>query len=367
MRSDRVKIGLERAPHRALLYATGLRKGDLHRPFIGIASSFTDLVPGHVGMRELERMIERGVEAGGGIPFIFGVPALCDGVAMGHTGMCYSLPSRELIADSVETIAQAHQLDGLVLLTNCDKITPGMLMAAARLNIPSIVVTAGPMLGGIDRKQVRRTLVRDTFEAVGQVKSGRMKKEELEHLETVACPGGGSCQGLYTANTMACLTESIGMSLPGCATALAVSSKKKNIAYESGRRVCEMVTEDLIPSRIMTREAFLNAITIDMSLGGSTNTILHLLAIAHEAGLDVPLKTFDDLSKKTPQLLRLRPGGDYLMEDFEHAGGIPALLSGPASRSVQTDRVSTQVSDLYRLIISLSRRPVKDTAQRHLP
>lgn len=325
MRSDRVKKGYERAPHRALLYATGLSKRQLDSPFIGIASSFTDLVPGHVQMRELERAIERGIHFGGGTAFIFGVPAICDGIAMGHEGMRFSLPSRELIADVIESIAQAHALDGLVLLTNCDKITPGMLMAAARLDIPAVVVTAGPMLAGM-HKGKRRSLVRDTFEAVGQFNAGLIDERELEALEMAACPGAGSCQGIYTANTMACVTEAMGMSLPGCATALAVSAKKRRIAFESGYRVVQLVKENITPRKIMTREAFENAIRIDLALGGSTNAVLHLMAIAHEAGVDLDLETFDRLSRQTPHIVNIRPGGEHFMEDLEYAGGIPAVM-----------------------------------------
>lgn len=325
MRSDLVKKGAERAPHRALLYATGISKEALSKPFVGIASSFSEIVPGHTQMRELEKFIERGVEAGGGTPFIFGIPAICDGIAMGHRGMNYSLPSRELITDSIESVAQAHSFDGLVLLTNCDKITPGVLMAAARLNIPSIVVTAGPMLSGrLSGK--RLSLVRDTFEAVGRFKKGEISEDELFSLEEEACPGVGSCQGLYTANTMACMTEVLGMSLPGSATALAVSGKKRRIAYKSGMKIMELIRRNILPRNIMNKEAFENAIKVDMALGGSTNTVLHLLAVANEAKVGISLSLFDEISKKTPHLVSLRPGGDYFMEDLDYAGGIPALL-----------------------------------------
>jgi len=282
VRSKLIKVGLERVPHRALLYATGLPKGEMRKPFIGVATSFTDIIPGHIGMRDLERFIEKGVHTGGGYPFFFGIPGICDGIAMGHSGMHYSLPSRELIADMVETVAQAHQLDGLVLLTNCDKITPGMLMAAARINIPSIVVTAGPMLSG-HYKDRRLNLTSDTFEAVGKYKKGLIGDDELQALEMCACPGAGSCQGMYTANTMACVTEAIGMSLPKCATELAVSANKRRIAFESGKRVVELVLKNVTPRKIMTRKAFENAIMVDLALGGSTNTSLHIPAIAHDA------------------------------------------------------------------------------------
>ncbi|HCJ66134.1 MAG TPA: dihydroxy-acid dehydratase [Elusimicrobia bacterium] len=327
MRSEVVKKGVERAPNRALFYATGITPQDLKlKPLIGIASSYSDLVPGHIHMRELERFIERGVASAGGIPFIFGVPAICDGIAMGHPGMHYSLPLRELIADTIESVINAHSLDGLVLLTNCDKITPGMLMAAGRLNIPSIVVTAGPMLTGI-YKGKRRSLVRDTFEAVGLFQAGKMNLEDLENLELTACPGAGSCQGLYTANTMACLTEVLGMSLTGCATAVAVSAKKKRIAYESGIKIVELVQKNLTPRRIMNENAFRNAIAVDMALGGSTNTILHLPAISLEAGIKLDLRLFDEISRRIPHIVSLEPAGDQYMEDLEYAGGIPAVLS----------------------------------------
>jgi dihydroxy-acid dehydratase len=295
------------------------------RPFIGVASSFTDLIPGHVGMRRLERFIERGVAAGGGAPFIFGIPGVCDGIAMGHSGMKYSLASRELIADMVETVCKAHQLDGLICLTNCDKITPGMLMAIARLNIPAIVITAGPMISG-NYNFKRRSLVRDTFEAIGRFKAGKMRKDELDGLELCACPAQGACQGLYTANSMACLSEALGMSLPGCGTALAGSAKKERIAYESGAKVVNLVRRNILPKTIMVPKAFENAIKIDMALGGSTNTVLHLIAIAREAGINLKLELFDKLSKATPHITDLRPGGEYFMEDLEYAGGVPAVM-----------------------------------------
>jgi len=325
MRSSIIKQGLERVPHRALLYATGIPKSEMKKPFIGVASSFTDIIPGHVGMRDMERFIEKGIHSAGGYPFFFGIPGICDGIAMGHSGMHFSLPSRELIADMVETITSAHQLDGLVLLTNCDKITPGMLMAAARMNIPSVVVTAGPMLSG-RLKGRRLSLVNDTFEAIGKYKKGMIKNEEIEALEMCACPGAGSCQGMYTANTMACVTEAIGMSLPRCATALAVSADKKRIAFASGQRIVELIKKNITSRKIMTRQAFENAIMVDLALGGSTNTVLHIPAIAHDAGVELPLETFDILSKKTPHLANMLPGGEHFLEDLDWAGGIPALL-----------------------------------------
>ncbi|MDX1764608.1 MAG: dihydroxy-acid dehydratase [bacterium] len=325
MRSDRIKKGVERIPHRALLYATGVTKSEMQVPFIGVATSFTDLIPGHIGMRDLERFIEKGVHTGGGHAFFFGVPGICDGIAMGHRGMHYSLPSRELIADMIESVSLAHALDGLVLLTNCDKITPGMLMAAGRLNIPAIVVTAGPMMTG-HHKLKRRSFVRDAYETIGKVRNKKVGPKEQECLEMKSCPGPGSCQGLYTANTMACVTETLGMSLEGCATSLAVSSKKRRIAFDSGVRIVDLVRENICPRDIMTANAFENAIRIDMALGGSTNTALHIPAIAHDAGVPLLLDRFDEISRKTPHLTSLEPAGDHFMEDVEYAGGIPAVL-----------------------------------------
>lgn len=325
MRSDKITKGLERVPARALLYATGLSKGDMGKPFIGIASSFTDLIPGHVHMRPLERAIEKGIHAGGGVSFIFGVPGICDGIAMGHDGMRYSLASRDLIADIIECVCNAHSLDGLIMLTNCDKITPGMLMGVARIDIPGIVVTAGPMISGRYGKQ-KLSLVKDTFEAVGRRRKGEIGDEELSCLEMEACPGAGSCQGLYTANTMACVTEALGMSLPRCAAALAVSSEKERIAYQSGQKVVEIVKKGFTARSIMTQKAFENAIMVDMALGGSTNSCLHIPAIAKEAKVAVDLKMCDTISARTPHIASLQPGGEYLLEDLYYAGGIPAVM-----------------------------------------
>jgi len=325
MRSDTIKKGLERTPHRALLYATGFPKTQINKPFIGVATSFTDIIPGHISMKELERFIEKGIHTAGGYPFFFGIPGICDGIAMGHRGMKYSLPSRELIADLIECIVEAHQFDGIVLLTNCDKITPGMLMAAARLDIPAILLTAGPMLGGYYKGQ-RRNLTTDTFEAVGRFKKGLLGKKELEALEMCACPTAGSCQGMYTANTMACVTEALGMSLPGVAATPAVMSEKRRLAFETGTKIVELIKQKINARKIMTKEAFYNAIMIDMALGGSTNTILHIKAVAREAGVELPLEIFDEISRKTPHIVNIIPSGEYYMEDLYRAGGIPAVL-----------------------------------------
>ena len=326
MRSDMITQGLERTPHRALLKGSGVPQSEMNKPFIGVATSFTDLIPGHVGMRDLERFIEKGVHTGGGYSFFFGIPGVCDGIAMGHKGMHYSLPTRELIADMVESIAEAHRLDGLVLLTNCDKITPGMLMAAARLDIPSIVVTAGPMMAGRGPDERRYSFVTDTFEAMARYKAGVIDGKELQVCEDNACPGMGSCQGLFTANTMAILTETLGMSLPRCGTALAVSALKRRIAFASGEKIVELVKNGVTPRQILTREAFENAIRVDLALGGSSNTVLHLLAIAHEAGVELPLETFDILARETPQLASMNPAGGHFMEDLDVAGGVLGVL-----------------------------------------
>ncbi len=325
MKSDKIKKGVERAGARSLLYATGISKDDMAKPFIAVATSRTDIIPGHIHMARLERFIERGIASGGGVPFFFGIPGICDGIAMGHTGMRYSLASRELIADMIECIMKAHQFDGLVCLTNCDKITPGMLMAAGRLNVPTIVVTAGPMMSGNLRGR-RLSLVKDTFEAVGRFKKGEISQDELSALEMCACPGAGACQGLYTANSMACVTEALGMSMPGCATALAVSAKKDRIAQESGEKIVNMVRRNVLPRTICRKEAFANAIKVDMALGGSTNTVLHIMAVAKEFGIDVPIDMFDEISKRTPHISNILPGGEHFMEDLDSAGGIPAIM-----------------------------------------
>jgi dihydroxy-acid dehydratase len=362
MKSNLIKKGLERLPHRALLYASGIPRTEMNKPFIGIATSFTDIIPGHIGMRDLERFIEKGVHTGGGYPFFFGIPGICDGIAMGHKGMHYSLASRELIADMIETITEAHRLDGLVLLTNCDKITPGMLMAAARVNVPSIVVTAGPMLAG-HLKGKRLSLVNDTFEAIGKYKKGLLNDADIAELEMCACPGPGSCQGMYTANTMACVTEALGMSLPGCATSLAVSSKKRRIAFHSGRRIIELVKKNITPKKLMTRKAFENAIKVDMALGGSTNTVLHIPAIAHETNVPLSLELFDKISRKTPHISNMLPGGTHYLEDLEYAGGIPAILkrlkSGLNNINTVSGQKTFQVADKAEITDSEVIRPLK--------
>ena len=325
MKSDAIKKGIAHAPHRALLYAGGLSDKTIERPFIGIASSFSDLVPGHMGMRDLERQIEKGIHSNGGQAYIFGTPAICDGISMGHSGMRYSLPSRDLIADCVESVAGAHQLDGLVLLTNCDKITPGMIMGALRLNIPTVVVTAGPSLEGHCKGETL-TFIRGSSEAVGRYRAGEISENKLHEMEHFACPTMGACQGLYTANTLACLTEVMGLSIQGCATASAVSSKKRRIAFDSGFISVDLVRKNICPKDIITKDSMRNAIVMDLALGGSTNSILHLLAIANTAGIDLSLKDFEELSFKIPQLIKLDPSALPTMTDFDNAGGISGAI-----------------------------------------
>ena len=349
MRSDNIKKGISHTPHRGLLMAAGVSRANMDAPFIGIASSFTDLVPGHAGMRDLERQIEKGIHTGGGQAFIFGVPAVCDGIAMGHNGMRYSLPSRDLIADCIETMAEGHQLDGLVLLSNCDKITPAMLIAAVRLNIPTIIVTAGPMLEGESRCS-KLTMIKGSFEAVGKYRNGEIDKQRLLELEEESCPTIGSCQGMYTANTMACLTEAMGMSLPLCSTSAAVSSKKKRIAFDSGVKIVDLVKNNITPKKIIDKETLQNAIICDLAMGGSTNSIMHLLAIANAAGIDLKIDAFDEWGKKIHQILKLDPAANPTMTDFHYAGGVPALLKALIEANVGIkDKMTVSGLSVYNM------------------
>lgn len=324
MRSDEIKQGVERAAHRALLKALGVTDSDIAKPFIGIANSYTSIVPGHIHLRQLAEAAKEGILQASGTPFEFNTIAVCDGLAMGHEGMRYSLPSRELIADSVEVMAQAHRLDGLVLISNCDKVTPGMLMAAARIDIPAISLTGGAMASGVLAGE--KVGVTNVFEAMGKVYADKMDEKDLAQLENAACPGCGSCNGMFTANTMACLTEALGMSLPGCATALAVSAAKQRIAKETGAQIVNLINANITPSRILTPKAFENAAAVDMALGGSTNSVLHLSAIAKEAGTTLSLAKYDEIGRKVPHLCSMVPSGPYDMEDLDKAGGIQALM-----------------------------------------
>jgi dihydroxy-acid dehydratase len=327
LRSDIAKVGIERAPHRSLLRSLGCTDRELGQPFIGVVNSFSEVIPGHIHLRSIAEAVKGGVRSAGGTPFEVNTIGVCDGIAMGHLGMKYSLPSRELIADSVEIVAQAHAFDALVFVTNCDKIIPGMLMAAARLNIPSIFISGGPMLAGrLGDKPGEKFDLSTMFMAVGKVSTGKMNEAELDELERIACPGCGSCAGMFTANTMNCLTEALGMALPGNGTIPAVDARRIGLAREAGRQIMELLTTGICPRDIITREAVQNAFIVDMALGGSTNSVLHLVAIAHEAGIDVPLSTINEISEKTPHLTKLSPAGDYHIEDLDLAGGIGAVM-----------------------------------------
>ncbi len=324
LRSREVVSGLEGLPRRALLKADGLTDADIERPFVAIANSYNQVVPGHLHLRELGEAAAAGVRVAGATPFEFNTIAICDGLAQGHRGMCFSLPSREVVADSVELMLEAHRFDAVVAIASCDKIVPGMLMALARVNIPAIMITGGPMMPGEWRGQPLDII--SAFEAVGAVNAGKLSEREAREIEDRCCPGCGSCAGLFTANTMACLTEALGMSLPSMGTAHAVDVKKQRLAKQSGAQVVKLLRQGITPRRIMTRAAFENAIIVDMAIGGSTNTVLHLQAIAHEAGVKLCLDTFDRLSRRTPYICNLRPEGSHTMLDLERAGGVPAVM-----------------------------------------
>ncbi len=324
MRSDKMKKGIERAPHRSLLKAMGYTDEEIARPLIGVANSFNELIPGHIHLRQIVEAVKAGIRMAGGTPMEFGGIGVCDGIAMNHLGMRYSLASRELIADSVEVMAQAHPFDGMVVVPSCDKITPGMIMAILRMNIPAIVVTGGPMLTGSWRgKKVNLISV---FEGIGEVKSGRMSEEDLCSLEDEACPTCGSCAGMFTANSMNCLSEALGLSLPGNGTIPAVTARRMRLAKMTGMQVMKLVERDIKPRDIATERAFKNAIAVDMALGCSTNTVLHVPAIAHEAKVPLPLDVFNEMSSITPHLCSLIPAGPHSLQDLDSAGGIQAVL-----------------------------------------
>ncbi|MBC7251390.1 MAG: dihydroxy-acid dehydratase [Anaerolineae bacterium] len=325
MRSDVVKRGVERAPHRSLLRALGCTDREIGQPFVGVINSYNEAIPGHIGLRQVADAVKAGIRMAGGTPFECNTIGVCDGLAMNHPGMKYSLASRELIADSVEVVAQAHAFDALVLIPNCDKIIPGMLMAAARLNLPAVVVSGGPMLAGyLDGRAVD---LNDVFLAVGAVARGEMSEAELDRLERVACPGCGSCAGMFTANTMNCLTEALGLALPGNGTLPATHAGRVALAKRAGMQVMELLARDIKPLDILTPAAFRNAFAVDMALGGSTNSVLHLLAVAYEAGVQIPLHELNDYSAHTPHLCRMSPAaGGHHIEDLHRAGGIPAVM-----------------------------------------
>lgn len=325
MRSDVVKKGITRTAHRTLFHAMGYSDDDLSKPLIGVVDAFNEIIPGHIHLRDIAQAVKLGVSAAGGTPIEFPAIGICDGIAMGHSGMRYPLASRELICDSIEAVANAHAFDGLVLIPNCDKIVPGMLMAAGRLNIPAVVVSGGPMLAG--RYKGKDISVSTMFEAAGKVESGQMDESELARMECLACPGCGSCSGLFTANTMNCLTEVLGMGLPGNGTIpAAYTGARRILAKKAGAAIMTLIKKDIKPRDIMTMKAFENAIAVDMAIGGSTNTVLHLPAIAHEAGLDLPLDLFDEISKKAAYICKLSPGGSYHIQDLNEAGGMNAVM-----------------------------------------
>jgi len=324
VRSEMVKKGPERAPHRSLFKAMGYTEEEMSRPLVGIVNSFNEVIPGHIHLREIAEAVKVGVRMAGGTPMEFPVIGVCDGIAMNHEGMKYSLASRELIADSIEIMVKAHMFDALVMVPNCDKIIPGMLMAAARLNIPTVVVSGGPMLAG--RYQGKAIDLSNLFEYVGAVKAGKMTEEELNKIEEAACPGCGSCAGMFTANSMNCLTEGLGLGLPGNGTIPAVYAARKRLAKQAGMKVMELIEKDIKPLDVLTPSAFINAFTLDMALGGSTNTVLHLLAIANEAGVKIDLDAINEISAKTPYLCKLSPAGFHRIEDLDEAGGIPAVM-----------------------------------------
>lgn len=338
MKSDNIKKGADKAPHRSLLYALGLTREELDRPLIAVINAQSEVVPGHKHLDEVAQAAKDGIRMAGGTPIEFPSIGVCDGIAMGHEGMRYSLPSRELIADSVESMLKAHAFDGVVLIPNCDKIVPGMLMGAARVNIPAIVVSGGPMLAG--RIDGHKTSLSSMFEAVGAHAAGKMSDEGLTEFEQNACPSCGSCSGMYTANSMNCLTEAIGMALPGNGTTPAVYSARTALGKKAGMKIMELVEKDIKPRDIMTEKAFENALTVDMALGCSTNSMLHLPAIAHECGVEIDLHKVNEISARTPNLCHLAPSGPTYMEDLYAAGGVPAVMAELRKKDLLNDNVS---------------------------
>lgn len=371
MRSDTIKKGFERAPHRSLLRACGLKDEDFDKPFIGVVNSYIDIIPGHVHLQEFGRIIKQEIRKAGGVPFEFNTIGVDDGIAMGHKGMLYSLPSRELIADSVETMAQAHMFDGLVCIPNCDKIVPGMIMGALRVNIPTVFVSGGPMAAGVTSTGKVVDLI-SVFEGVGEFKAGKITEAQLKDIEDHGCPGCGSCSGLFTANSMNCLMEALGIALPGNGTALATSAERKWLVSQAAKQIMELIKVDLKPGDIVTRGAIDNAFVLDMAMGGSTNTILHTLAIAHEAGVSYDLKRINELSMRVPNICRVAPSSQWHMEDVHNAGGVSAILREvsriegllhPGERSVTLRTIGENIKDAVitnREVI----RPVGDAYSR---
>ena len=371
MRSDTIKKGFERAPHRSLLRACGLKDEDFDKPFIGVVNSYIDIIPGHVHLQEFGRIIKQEIRKAGGVPFEFNTIGVDDGIAMGHKGMLYSLPSRELIADSVETMAQAHMFDGLVCIPNCDKIVPGMIMGALRVNIPTVFVSGGPMAAGVTSSGKVVDLI-SVFEGVGEFRAGKITEAQLKDIEDHGCPGCGSCSGLFTANSMNCLMEALGIALPGNGTALATSAERKWLVTQAAKQIMELIRVDLKPRDIVTQRAIDNAFVLDMAMGGSTNTILHTLAIAHEAGVSYDLKRINELSMRVPNICRVAPSSQWHIEDVHNAGGVSAILREvsriggllhPEERSVTLRTIGENIKDAEiknREVI----RPVGDAYSR---
>jgi len=351
VRSDAIKKGIERAPHRSLLYARGCSTDDWDKPFIGIISSMNDIVPGHVHLDSIVQAVKEGIRNKGGVPFVGNTTAVCDGIAMNHEGMKYSLPSREIIADTCEVYAVAHAFDALVFIPNCDKIVPGMLMAAARMNIPCIFVSGGPMLAGkiYDNDKIKSIDLISVYEAVGRTISGDIDEAKLTEMEKVACPGCGSCSGLYTANTMNCICEALGIALPGNGTIPAVQARRTQLAYAAGQQVMQVLAKDIKPKDIITRDSIHNAFAADMALGGSSNTVLHLRAIAHEAGIEFPLSWINEVGENVPHICKLSPAGEQHIEDLDIAGGVYAVMH-EISKSLKLDVMTVLGKPIGELI-----------------
>ena len=354
MRSDRIKKGYERAPHRALLKATGVRDEDFDKPFIAIVNSYIDIVPGHVHLQEFGQRIKQAVRSAGGIPFEFNTIGVDDGIAMGHAGMKYSLPSRELIADSVETMLEAHQFDGMVCIPNCDKIVPGMMMAALRVDIPAIFISGGPMAAGVTPQGEVVDLI-SVFEGVGAYRSGAIDADRLKLLEDYGCPSCGSCSGMFTANSMNCLMEVLGLALPFNGSALALSEERETLAERAANQILRLIAIDLTPRKIVSLAALDDAFALDMAMGGSTNTVLHTLALAHEAGLDYSLERINQVAKQVPYLCKVSPAGKWHMEDVHRAGGVPAILNEIAASGYELkwDRITVSGETLQESIAGI--------------
>ncbi|HET6871631.1 MAG TPA: dihydroxy-acid dehydratase [Sporolactobacillaceae bacterium] len=348
MRSDMIKKGIDRAPHRSLLHATGVKTGDLHKPFIGVCNSYVDIIPGHKHLREFAEVVKEAIWEAGGVPFEFNTIGVDDGIAMGHIGMRYSLPSRELIADSAETVINAHWFDGVFYIPNCDKITPGMLMAAVRTNVPAVFVSGGPMEAGRSASGQNLSLM-SVFEGVGAAQSGRMSVQELQELETLACPTCGSCSGMFTANSMNCLMEMLGLALPGNGTIVATSEERHRLIKEAVQHLMYLIENDIKPRDIVTKETIDDAFALDMAMGGSTNTVLHTLALAHEAEIDYDLSRINEIAEKVPYLSKISPASDYSMQDVHRAGGVSAIINELCKIDglINKDRITITGQTLY--------------------